>query len=470
MLRMRVQPQTLRTRLVIWFLVPSMFVWALGSWWVYETTLEASSSSYDYTLIATLETVSYRIRFDEGRVFIDFPTQIIPMLRERHVDRRFYQILGPNKEVVAGDANLPEPPAFPTEVKLYNSEINHIPVRVAAKRIVVTTNPLRECYIQIAETFTGRIFVAQEAADRLLLGGALMYILLLLFTGFAVRHGLAPLQLIQTELINLTLDQNRKLNEATAPEEVRPLIAAINDLMVRIRQELQRQKRFISNAAHQLRTPLAGLKVQAALALRDPNLKSISPTLAQIEKSLDNATHLINKMLTLASSEPGVIGEKQTGPVNLHELVRTVVKELAQRAVTKEIDLGIEEAPEVLTLIGVDWALKELVTNLVENALIYTPERGSVTVKTEVKNNTILLSVEDDGPGIPSDERERVFERFYRLPNAPKGGSGLGLSIVKEIAAAHRATLRISTPESGKGTKFTVEFPKLDRASMVLRI
>jgi two-component system sensor histidine kinase TctE len=457
---MKLYPQTLRTRLVIWFLVPSMLVWGIGSYWVYETTLEASSYSYDYTLSTTLDAISYRVKLDNGKITVDFPTQIIPVLRERHVDKRFYQILDTNKKTIVGDDNLPEPPEFPTEVQLYNGTIDGLPVRIAAKRVVLSQSPPQVAYLQIAETLTGRLYVAAEAADRLLFEGAVMYIMLLLFTGYAVKRGLAPLSDLQRDLAQFTLEHSSKLEEQKAPEEIRPLIAAMNDLVDRVRLEFQRQKRFISNAAHQLRTPLAGLKVQAALALRDPNLKSISPTLSQIEKSLDNATNLINKMLTLASSEPGVLGDKAMLPVDLNEIARIVVRDLLARAEVKEIDLGLEESPELSVIIGIEWAVKELLSNLVENALVYSPPKSEVTVKVISKKERIELIVDDNGPGIPVEEREKIFERFYRLPNSPKGGSGLGLSIVQEVALAHKATITISTADFGKGARFIISFPR----------
>jgi len=256
-----------------------------------------------------------------------------------------------------------------------------------------------------------------------------------------------------------TLGTATHLNQVRllAPIEVRSLIGALNQLLFRLNAAIASQQRFIANAAHQLRTPLAGLKTHAELARREQSGAELRSLLDMIAGETQRTSHLVNQLLTLARAEPAEAPSGQ--PVNLHEIVGRDVRDWVQRAVAANIDLGFE-LEDAWTL-GEPLLLRELAANLVDNALAYTQRGGSVTVRTGARGGESVFEVEDNGPGIPEAEREKVFERFYRLPATGGEGCGLGLSIVSEIAQRHNARVDLGQPAAGRGTLIRVLFPRL---------
>jgi two-component system sensor histidine kinase TctE len=228
-------------------------------------------------------------------------------------------------------------------------------------------------------------------------------------------------------------------------------------LLSRLNAAIESQQRFIANAAHQLRTPLAGLKTHAELARRQPSTVELKSLLDMIAGETGRTSHLVNQLLTLARAEPGETAGGQ--PVNLHELIGRDVREWVQHALSKDIDLGFE-LEDAWTL-GEPLLLRELVANLLDNALAYTQAGGSVTVRTQGRDDECVLEVEDNGPGIPETEREKVFERFYRVAATGGEGCGLGLSIVAEIAKQHNGRVDLAAPAGGRGTLIRAVFPRL---------
>jgi two-component system, OmpR family, sensor histidine kinase TctE len=246
--------------------------------------------------------------------------------------------------------------------------------------------------------------------------------------------------------------------EVDAPVEIRPLIDAIDDLLKRLNEDIEAQRRFVANAAHQLRTPLAGLKTQTELAMRQKDLTDLQHILKQVHRSADNVTRLVNQLLSLARLEPTNAQGNYIGSVDLNAVAKEATTDLVPYALNKKIDLGVEEANRKAIVKGDADSIRELLANLIDNAIRYTQPEGKVTVKV-ICDGDIRLLVEDDGPGIPLAERDKVFERFYRVLGNNVSGSGLGLSIVKEIAQAHRAEVSLTSGTEGKGTVAAVHFP-----------
>jgi two-component system, OmpR family, sensor histidine kinase TctE len=210
-------------------------------------------------------------------------------------------------------------------------------------------------------------------------------------------------------------------------------------------QTIQMQKRFIADAAHQMKTPLAGMRMQSELALRETNHEEIHRSLEQLSKSSESATRLVNQLLALARAENQTPGAKSFLPLELSELARNVVQDWVQASFAHRIDLGFEQPGYPIMVVGNPLMLRELLSNLIDNALRYTPEHGSVTVRVraDAPTETAILEVEDTGPGIPVAERPHIFERFYRILGSNVEGSGLGLAIVREIAQQHDAEIEI---------------------------
>jgi two-component system OmpR family sensor kinase len=299
--------------------------------------------------------------------------------------------------------------------------------------------------------------------------------LLALFIGWGVTRGLAPLARLAAAVGKRAPGVLEPLDEAGLPDEVRPLAHALNGLLARLDRALGAQRAFIADAAHELRTPLTAVNLQAQLAERAVDDESRRAALAELRAGLTRATHLVEQMLTLAREEPGV-AERGFAPVNLTELARSVVAEHAAIAVARQVDLGMagpaaettEATPVVIK--GDATALRALASNLVDNAIRYTPAGGRVDVTVDQEPRDAVFAVRDSGPGIPASERARVFDRFYRAPApyaADVPGSGLGLAIVKRIADRHEATLSLGpgfSGPAGEGLTVTVRFPRVANA------
>jgi two-component system sensor histidine kinase TctE len=240
------------------------------------------------------------------------------------------------------------------------------------------------------------------------------------------------------------------------PEEITPLVGSLNEMLERLSQTILLQKRFIADAAHQMKTPLAGMRMQSELALRQTDHEEIHRSLLQISKSSEAATRLINQLLTLARAENQSPATKALELIDLADLARSTVQDWIQVSFANNIDLGIEQTDESIQIFGNPLMLRELLSNLIDNAIRYTPKGHSVTVRTSLNNEQALavLEVEDNGPGIPASERGHIFERFYRILGSNVQGSGLGLSIVREIAQQHDARIEITDNPRNQDPQF----------------
>jgi two-component system, OmpR family, sensor histidine kinase TctE len=236
---------------------------------------------------------------------------------------------------------------------------------------------------------------------------------------------------------------------------VRPIVGALNELLDRLREDIESQRRFVANAAHQLRTPLAGLKTYVTLSRRISKDARVGDLMEQVDRGVDRMSHLVNRLLSLAKAEPRSTSP-QLLPVELNEIASAATEQLVGEAIDKRVELAFEPSSSGCTVSGDAESLRELVQNLVENAVRYTPSGGEVIVSVVAEPKPAVV-VEDSGPGIPVDERDRVFERFYR-GDTEEAGSGLGLAIVREIAAHHGAIVTIVDNDRHQGTRITVEF------------
>jgi len=272
-------------------------------------------------------------------------------------------------------------------------------------------------------------------------------------------RGLAPLSDLRRDIEQRAPRDLSPLSESPVPSEVQPLIHAMNGFLERLSASISAQQRFIADAAHQLRTPVAGLKTQTELALRQTQAIEARATLDQLHAATDKLTRLINQLLSLARAEPDARRAGEPGQINLSELARELTTEWVPRALAQGIDLGFDGPSDGAFIDGDAFLLREMLTNLLDNAVRYTHSGGHVTVRVAIEREAIVLGVEDNGPGIPESERERVFERFYRVLGTGVEGCGLGLSIVREIALRHRADITLDAGADGKGTRVRVRFP-----------
>jgi two-component system sensor histidine kinase TctE len=321
--------------------------------------------------------------------------------------------------------------------------------------------------VQVGETLQRRSALANEIIKGVIFPQFLILPVALALLWFGLSRGLAPLKLMQQRIRERRPDDLSPIDPRGVPEEVAPLIDAFNELLLRQARSLDAQKRFIADAAHQMKTPLAGLRTQAELAMRDTDPKQLQRSLAQLVRSASRTAHLISQLLALARTE-NLRDAVALQPMALCPLVCAVASEWADQALSRRIDFGVEHDDESTQIAGHPILLREMINNLIDNALHYTPEQGVVTVRTRTTPDAVLLEVEDDGSGIPEPERAMVFERFYRVLGTQGDGSGLGLPIVREIAAQHGAQVEIhdgfgwpAERGRGVGTRVSVCFPRL---------
>ncbi|MGC3999387.1 MAG: ATP-binding protein [Anaeromyxobacter sp.] len=315
--------------------------------------------------------------------------------------------------------------------------------------------------VQVSQPVRLREELAFNAASRTLLPLVLLLPLLGLVVWRIVGKALEPVDRLARAAATRTPQALDPFPEAGAPDEVRPLVRSLNALLARLSTALSAQRAFVADAAHELRTPLAALKLQVQLARRAPEGPDRELALAQLEGALDRSTHLVQQLLTLARVEPEAASARAPGPaapVALDELVRQAVADHAALAEARGLDLGAGAVGEWTSANGDAAALRTLLANLVDNAVRYTPAGGRVDVSTGVEAGRAWLAVADSGPGIPAAERQRVFDRFYRVPGNEAPGSGLGLAIVRAVAERHAAEVALlDTP--GGGLTVRVTFP-----------
>jgi two-component system sensor histidine kinase TctE len=322
--------------------------------------------------------------------------------------------------------------------------------------------------VQVAETLGKRNQLARDIITGVIFPQFLILPLSVVLVYLGLTRGLRPLSRLQERIRERRPDDMSPIDERYAPDEVKPLVASINDLLAKLASTLHTQRRFIADAAHQMKTPLAGLRTQAELAMRQTDPDELRKSLRQLARSTQRATHVINQLLLLARTEnQGLSAGRELQSVDLAALAREVLRDLVPLAMDKRLDLGLETPEGAGRIAGQPLLLRELLRNLVDNAIAYTPAGGSVTVRVEpdLSGRGVLLAVEDTGPGIAPAERERVFDPFYRgSDTAAVDGSGLGLAIVKEIAMQHGAQIRIdyNPRQIGReppGTLLQLRFP-----------
>jgi len=357
-------------------------------------------------------------------------------------------------------------------VALRDDEIQGQDVRVASTWVelpVPTSAPVR-VLVQVAETREKRSVLATEIIKGVMLPQFVILPLAVLLVWLALVRGIKPLSELEERIRARKPDDLSPLDDRAVPLEVAPLVGSVNDLLTRLKDSLATQKRFLANAAHQLKTPLAGLRMQADLAQREENdADALKQSLKQIGHASVRATHTVNQLLALARAEDS--GRAMTlHPCNLAEITMDAVRDFLPRAMDKHIDLGYEGATaddRGVTLAGNRTLLKEAISNLLDNALNYTPSSAELPavitarVVADPFGQVLVLQVEDSGPGIPAAERELVLQPFYRALGTHVDGSGLGLPIVNEIVKQHHGEIQIEPMQAGAsmpGTRISLRF------------
>ncbi len=312
--------------------------------------------------------------------------------------------------------------------------------------------------VQVAQDLAVRRNMAGNLALRTLGPIAVMMPILMLVVWWVVSGSLEPVARVRSQVAERQADDLSPVSENGLPDEVRPLVQELNLLFGRVRTAFDAQQNFVADAAHELRTPLAALKLQAQSLERADGPEARKLAVARLTAGIDRATRLVEQLLVLARQEASAAGGTPTRQVELGDLARRTVGDLAGVAAAKGVDLGLQHA-DTASVEGQPEALQILLRNLVDNAIKYTPSGGTVDISVHAGKDETVVSVEDSGPGIPPEERERVFDRFYRVPGSDAAGSGLGLAIIKAIAQRHGATLSLGESARLGGLAASVAFP-----------
>jgi two-component system sensor histidine kinase TctE len=478
-----IEQRSLFGEIIDWMLAPLLVLWPMSLALTYAVAQNIANHPYDRELGEMARTIARQIVVEPGsagtsRVRLRLPELAAEVLRADDTDRVYFRVLGARGEHVAGDAVLPVPEEMqePQDVHFRDDEILSEPVRIAYMWVPgVGARGDAPPLVQVAETLGKRSRLATEIVKGVIIPQFVILPVAVLLVWLALARGIQPLNELQQRIRRRRSEDLSPIDEQEAPEEVAPLVQAINDLLARLDRSMGAQKDFLADAAHQLKTPLAGLRMQAELAQREIDAgqqdpRSLKRSLQQIAHSSQRAAHMVNQLLSMARAEDKESALRKQ-EVRLSRLAREVVRDFVPRAMDKRIDLGYEgpEGNESSTrLIGQPLLIRELIRNLVDNALQYTPAGGEVTVRVtpDPFGQVVVLQVEDSGPGIVEAERELVFQAFYRALGTQTDGSGLGLAIVKEIAGQHDTTVtvadahaRVRPDGQGPGALFTLRFP-----------
>jgi two-component system sensor histidine kinase TctE len=457
-----------------WMLTPLLLLVpvSIGVTWLVAQGI--ANAPFDRTLEYNIRALAKEVDVTPDREPFVLTPSAREILRAHDTDHIYFQLKNGDGQVLAGDRDVPEPnteevPA-PGVVYLHNGEMHGQPVRVASLWIAGPSTESPPALLQLAETREKQSVLAGEIIKGVLLPQFAILPLAVLLIWLALVRGIKPLSVIEARIRERRPGDLSPLDESSVPLEVVPLVLSVNELLNKLNESIGTQKRFLADAAHQLKTPLAGLRMQADLAQREgANADELKQSLKQIGRASMRATHTVNQLLSLARAEgSGAAVARQ--PCDLAKLTIEVVREAVPRAIEKRIDLGYDGAeagaPGVV-LEGNATLLKELVRNLVDNAINYTPSvpgrPGVITARVlgDPFGRIIVLQVEDNGPGIPENERELVFEPFYRVLGNEADGSGLGLPIVLEIARQHHATVLLEDAHPGQqppGARFSLRF------------
>jgi len=482
-------------------LTPLLLLWPMSVLLTWLVARGIANPPFDRELSHMVQALAKQVSVKPGpdgkpRAIFTLPVGASDLLRTDETDDIYYQVLGLRGEFMSGDRELPVPPtdeesAPAGDVRFRDDAIHATPIRVAYVWVrpssIGITGPA--VLVQVAETLGKRSRLATEIIKGVILPQFVILPLAVLLVWLALARGIAPLNQLQQRIRSRESSDLSPIDEREAPEEVAPLVRAINDLLERLDRSIGAQKHFLADAAHQLKTPLAGLRTQAELAQREIDAGQRDPqelkkSLRQIARSSQSAAHMVNQLLSLAHAE----GKEQTvglQEVRLARLATETVRDFVPRALDKHLDLGYE-GPEAsastLRVSGHPVLLRELIRNLVDNALQYTPAGGIVTVRIvdDPFGQVVVLQVEDNGPGIAIAEREQVFQPFYRGLGTNVDGSGLGLAIVREIANQHGAEITLedawprppgsAAPMSSSataarvGARFTIRFRAMPAA------
>jgi len=454
---------SLRLRLLWWLLIPMAVYVGLSTSDAYDNAVSSATLVQDRALLASARMIAGQVGWNDGAPVVSVPPAALELFASPAQDAVYYQVLMDDNTLLAGRPDFPAVPDFAALYPVYTTTVfNGKPLRVVSYiRALFDEGTLRMVAVSVGQTMQGRQEMIDDQWHASLRRQIVLLLLAISLMVLGLTMELRPLLALKDELTTREPDSLTPLRAGGLQQELRPIVEAINQYIFRLNAQVTVQKRFVADAAHQLRTPLAVIdsQIQFARQLDDP--ARVAQVLASLQDGSRSMTDLTNKLLLLSQAEASDSSAFPRAPVDLVAVSATVLEELAGLALKKCIDLGLETTLERAMVNGNETQLMGMLMNLIDNALRYTPKGGKVTVGLQRKRSQMIITVSDNGPGIPAEVRERVFERFYRNAAPDQPGSGLGLAIVREIVQASQGSIRLDAPAQGSGLVATVSLPAL---------
>ena len=442
-------------RLIFWLAVPLMLLALCGALVHYFNSVAPGVISSDRRLKEAANALMAHVIVREGQVILGTGADSSLKPPMPAADAIKYALRDGHGHLFAGDPQLPLVPMSDETSQLFAmSQIDHRSLRTLTTRFDTRAGVV---FITVADLRPATEPAARYGFMSTLLWDFVQLDITLVLVWAGIQLGLRPVKKLRDEIAERSPQDLRPIVESSVPREIAPVVVTLNRLFTMLRSSVQSQQQFIANTAHQLRTPITGMQAQLDLLIAEPAAQPVKSRLLTLQESVRRLARAANQMLSLAQADPATNLVAKNQPVDLNAIVSEVVARFIDRALQANIDLGVEARP--VTIHADPSLLDDLLSNLVDNALKYTPAGGSVTASAGVQNGRAFLAVEDTGPGIPETERQRVRQRFYRLPNSPGHGSGLGLAIVDEIARLYGASMSIAAGADGLGTKVLLQFP-----------
>jgi two-component system, OmpR family, sensor histidine kinase TctE len=452
-----VNDRSLRVGLLSWLGPVLVLLLALDALACYFTALHFANLVYDRWLIDSTRSLVQAMRSEHGQIEFDLPRVALQIFQFDEVDHIYFKIVSNHRGFIAGETDLPAANSVPINgIRLASGTMQAQPVRIVSTRIAPPeTNDT--VTVTIAETLIKRNTLARDILLAMVAPQVALLGIASLLAWLGVSRGLKPLTDLASQIEARDQNNLSPVPQTGLPREARVLAARINELLARLGSAIRAQKRFVADAAHQLRTPLAAVMLQVERAERAPDADTVRNALQALHRSVERAGRMTQQLLALARTDPEASNAVELESLDLVALARRVGEEWIPRALKRDIDFGLIVPGGPVLIAGDDRLLSELLSNLIDNALRYSGAAGRVSVIVEGGPQP-MLAVQDDGPGIPEDERVRIFERFYRVPGSSGDGCGLGLAIVEEIARLHRSTVEVSSGTDARGSRFTVVF------------
>ena len=447
---------SLRLGLLLRLIALLCLLLALDALACYYTALHFANLVYDRWLVNSNHSLATAVHAQNGRIELDLPHAALEVFQFDEVDTTYYRIDSAQQGLIAGEAALAPIADVPQgQVRLADSRIGGRPVRVVSTRLALPA-AATSVTVSVAETLIKRSTLTREILLAMVAPQGALLAVALSLAWLSVNRALKPLTDLAQAIEARGHDNLTPVSEGNLPMEARVLAARLNELFARVSAAMQSQERFVGDAAHQLRTPLAAVVLHADAAERAVDQEARRNALRSLRLSADRAARLSQQLLLLQRAGP-VAAVARFAPLDLAALARRVGEEWVPQMLLRGIDFGLA-VPEALVIVnGIEALLDELLSNLLDNAARYGKPEGRITLGVACDPRPSLY-VEDDGPGIALAEQERIFERFYRVPGTSGEGCGLGLSIVKQIAELHAASVSIRSESGSDGTRFTVSF------------